>query len=94
MRTRKTRYFVEAYNALKTKPASDEPIWFIDATNPTQATEVSYGWIRTGTDKPIETMGSKTRLNIVATIRLGHIEDAITRQYATVNGESIIVFFS
>ena len=45
---------------------------------------MSCGWIRTGVDKPIATTGSRTRLNIV---------DAITKQYATVNSESIINFF-
>ena len=85
--------FVEEYNKLKATVDSDEPILFMDATHPTQATKVSCGWIRTGTDKPIETTGSRTRLNIVGAIRLGHIEEAITEQYATVNGESIIDFF-
>ena len=65
----------------------------MDATHPTQATKVSCGWIRTGVDKPIETTGSRTRLNIVGAIRLGHLQDAITKQYGTVNGESIIDFF-
>jgi len=85
--------FIEEYNELKATVASDEPILFMDASHPTQATKVSSGWIRTGVDKPIETTGSRTRLNIVGAIRLGHIEDAITKQYATVNGDSIIDFF-
>ena len=85
--------FVAEYDALKSMVASDEPILFMDATHPTQATKVSCGWIRTGVDKPIKTTGSRTRLNIVGAIRLGHLEDAITKQYATVNGESILDFF-
>ena len=47
----------------------------------------------TGQDKPIETTGSRTRLNIVGAIRLGHLEDAIIELYPTVNGEYIIDFF-
>ena len=43
--------------------------------------------------KSIETTGSRTRLNIIGAIQLGHLENAITKQYATVNGESIIDFF-
>ncbi|MCG6202811.1 winged helix-turn-helix domain-containing protein [Psychromonas antarctica] len=78
--------FVEKYNELKAVVASDEPILFMDAIHPTQATKVSCGWIKTGVDKPIETTGSRTRLNIVGAIRLGHLQDAITKQYATVNG--------
>jgi hypothetical protein len=85
--------FIKEYNELKAAVTSDEPILFMDATHPTWATKVSCGWIRTGVDKPIKITGSRTRLNIVGAIRLGHIEDAITKQYATVNGESIIDFF-
>ena len=65
--------FVKEYNELKAKVAKDEPILFMDATHPTQATKVSCGWIRTGVDKPIETTGTRTRLNIVGAIRLGHL---------------------
>lgn len=86
--------FVEQYNELKATIASDEPIHFMDATHLTQVTKVSCGWIRTGVDKPIETTGSRTRLNIVGAIRLGHLQDAVSKQYATVNGESIIDFLS
>ena len=90
----KQNVFAEEYNELKATVASDEPILFMDATHPTQATKVSCGWIRRGTDKPIETTGSRTRLNIVGAVGLGHIEDAITQQYATVNGGSIIDFLN
>lgn len=65
----------------------------MDAVHPTQATKVSSGWILTGVDKMIKTTGSRTRLNIVGAIRLGHLSDAITAQYKTVNGDSIIDFF-
>ena len=53
--------FVEEYNEIKATVGSDEPILFMDATHPTQATKVCCGWIHTGTDKPIETTGSRTR---------------------------------
>ena len=88
-----TAAFSSLYSLIKAAVTSDEPILFMDATHPTWATKVSCGWIRTGVDKPIKITGSRTRLNIVGAIRLGHIEDAITKQYATVNGESIIDFF-
>ena len=48
-------------NEIKPTLGSDEPILFMDDTHPTQATKVSCGWIHTGTDKPIETTGSRTR---------------------------------
>jgi len=90
----KQEAFVAEYEVLKSNAASDEPILFMDATHPTQATKISCGWIQTGIDKPIKTTGSRTRLNIVGAIRLGCLQDAVIQQYDTVNGESIIDFFS
>jgi len=87
--------FVDNYSTLKTEMADDEVLLFMDAVHPTQATKVAFGWIRTGVDKIIETTGSRTRLNIVGAIRLGHLEDTVTKQYEkTVKGEAIIDFFS
>jgi len=84
--------FIEKYDALKACVTDDEPILFMDAVHPTQATKVTRGWIRTGVDKIINTTGSRTRLNIIGAIRLGHIADAVTTQYQTINGESVIEF--
>ena len=84
--------FIADYEQLKSNLAADEAIFFMDAVHPTQATKVSSGWIRTGTDKPVKTTASRTRINIVGAIELNQIADAVTSQYSTVNGESIIDF--
>jgi len=61
----------------------------------TQATKITAGWISKGMDKPIETNGSQSRLNIVGEIRLGHLAEAVIEQYdKTVNGESIVDFLT
>lgn len=65
--------FVEAYEALKTSLSDDEPLLFMDAVHPTQATKITAGWIRKGVDKPIETTGSRTRLNIVVAFVRYHV---------------------
>jgi len=83
--------FIEQYKLLKAQ-AIDEPILFIDAMHPTQATKVSCGWIRKGTNKPIETTGSRTRLNIVGAIDLNDISSAIVKRYEKVNGETMQAF--
>ena len=66
----------------------------MDAVHPTQATKLSYGWIRTGQTKHVETTGSRTRLNIVGAIQLGNLAETVTAQYETINGESIIDFMT
>lgn len=86
------KQFVAEYEQLKTEVGSNEPILFIDSVHPTQATKLTYGWIRTGKTKHVGTTASRTRLNIVGAIQLGHIAEAITSQYETINAESIIDF--
>jgi transposase len=86
--------FIKAYNELKQKMAADEAIYFMDAVHPTQATKITSGWIRTGTDKPIETTGSRTRLNIVGAIELGRLSQTVAHQYEKVNAETIIEFLT
>ncbi|GIA12511.1 IS630 family transposase [Vibrio cholerae] len=50
--------FIEYYNeVLKSNDAS---VLFMDAVHPTQSAKLSYGWIRKGQDKLIETTGSCT----------------------------------
>ena len=85
---------VEEDKALKASLNDDEPLLFMDAVHPTQATKITAGWIKKGVDKPIETTGSRTRLNIIGAIRLDHLEDAQFNQFKTINGESIIEFLN
>ena len=84
--------FIAEYEALKKEVGSEQPILFMDSVHPTQATKLTYGWIKKGTTKHIGTTASRTRLNIVGAIQLGYISDTITAQYETVNAESIISF--
>ena len=88
----KQAIFVAHYEALKRELAEDETLLFMDAVHPTQATKITSGWIRTGVDKIIETTGSRTRLNVVGAIELNNLSNAVTAQYKTVNGDSIIDF--
>ncbi|HEH9428913.1 TPA: IS630 family transposase [Aeromonas sobria] len=91
--TAKQQAFVEAYETLKANCGVDEHILFMDAVHPTQATKISHGWIRTGQDKPIETTGSRTRINLIGALALNDIASAVVNEYEFVNGESIVQFF-
>ncbi len=86
--------FIKYYEELKTSLNNDEPLLFMDAVHPTQATKITAGWIRKGVDKSIETTGSRTRLNIVGAIRLGRLSETVVDRYDTVNGDSIVEFFN
>ena len=84
--------FIEKYTHLKSQ-AVDEPILFMDAMHPTQATKVSCGWIKIGHDKSIETTGSRTRINLIGAIDLNNLAAAQVKRYDKVNGETIQHFF-
>lgn len=85
--------FIAEYHTLKDQ-LTDEPILFIDAAHPTQATKLSSGWIRTGTDKPIKTSGSRTRINLVGAIDLNDIGSALVNRYENVNSDTMQDFIT
>ena len=85
--------FIAHYEQLKSS-VGDEPILFMDAVHPTQATKVSCGWIRTGEDKAINTTGSRTRLNLIGAINLKKIGCAQVKRVETVNSEIIQAFLT
>ena len=87
--------FIAYYKQLKLALSPDERLLFMDAVHPTQATKITAGWIRTGEDKAIKTTGSRSRINVVGAIELGHLEKAVIKQYEkTVNGEAIVDFLA
>jgi len=50
-------------------------------------------WLdKDGVDKVIKTTGGRTRSKISGAIRFNPIQDAISHQYNTINGDSIIDF--
>ena len=57
----KKQQFIEYYKNLKIS-AGDETILFLDATHPTQATKITYVWIRKGYKKTCKTTGNRTQL--------------------------------
>lgn len=84
--------FVAYYAHLSRRTPEDEPIEFGDASHPTMATKISYGWIRKGFDKPINTTASRTRLNLLGSINLEDMSLTIS-SYDKVNSESMVEHF-
>lgn len=82
--------FVESYDSLKESLNPEDSIYFGDSVHPTQATKLSYGWIRKGSNKPIETTASRTRLNIIGAMKLNDIGSTVSARYETINAESIV----
>ncbi len=84
--------FIKKYRRLKTVSGGKEPILFMDSVHPSQATKLSYGWIRTGETKQVETTASRTRMNLIGVIKLNDLSSTIVRQYDTINAQSIIEY--
>lgn len=89
----KQRQFIEYYEELKAT-AGDEPVLFIDRVHPTQATKISYGWIRKGQKKAVKTTGSRTRLNIMGALSLKAPESPPICEYKTINEYNVSRFFN
>ena len=83
--------FIETYQKLKAS-VRDEPIVFIDAVHPTQATKCAYGWIKTGKRQPIPTTASRSRLNIMGAIQLGQLASTQVACYDTINHANVVDF--
>jgi hypothetical protein len=49
------------------------------------ATKLSYGWIKTGQSKPIETTASRARMNLIGALNLYKISRPIIASYTIRN---------
>ena len=84
--------FIKEYEHLLNTLPEDEPIEFGDGVHPTMATKVAYGWIRTGADKAIATIASRTRINLMGSINLESMEVTFG-SYETINSTSMTEHF-
>lgn len=84
--------FIEFYEALLTTTPEDEVILFGDGVHPTMATKVTYGWIKTGCEKPIKTTASRTRMNLMGALNLESMAVTIG-QHETIDSAAMEKFF-
>lgn len=83
--------FICKYREMERNLKKDEEIIFLDSCHPSQSTKLSYGWIKKGKDKQIETTASRTRLNITGAINIKNRE-IIIEKYDTINSINLIDF--
>ena len=84
--------FIEIYEKLLTETPEDEPILFGDGVHPTMATKITYGWIKTGTSKPIATTASRTRMNLMGALNLDTMQVTIG-SYDTIDSTTMVQYF-
>jgi len=85
--------FIKEYKMLLKTTSEDEPIEFGDGVHPTMATKITYGWIRTGVDKPIATTASRTRLNLMGSINLESMKVTLNA-YETIDSAAMKKHFA
>ena len=88
----KQEEFIMTYHVLLEATPKTEPILFGDGVHPTMATKITYGWIRKGTDKPIATTASRTRMNLMGAIDLQTM-NVICESYETINSDAMDKYF-
>lgn len=84
--------FIAHYNLLMKTTPEDEPIEFGDGVHPTMATKIGYGWIRTGQEKRIKTIASRSRVNYFGSINLETMSMTIG-SHETINSDSMEAHF-
>lgn len=84
--------FIEQYNLLMKTTPEDEPIEFGDGVHPTMATKIGRGWIRTGQEKLIKTIASRSRVNYFGSINLETMSMTVGSHEA-INSESMEAHF-
>lgn len=84
--------FIKKYKRLKKRLGSDETVLFMDSVHPTQATKLSYGWIRTGKTKSVNTTASRTRMNLMGAIELDNLSTIQILDYETINAQAVVDF--
>jgi len=84
--------FIEEYEDLKRNLKTREIILFGDAVHPQYQTKAVCGWIKKGIEKTLQTTAKQTRMHVVGAINLDNLE-VITREYKTINKETMIEFF-
>ena len=84
--------WIEAYKDLKSNLPDDETICFIDGVHPSHNVQLSYGWIRKGTEKLIPSNTGRARLNLTGSIDILS-QTILVQEDKTLNSEATIRFF-
>ncbi len=83
--------FIKQYEELLNTTPANEAIVSVDGVLPTMATKITYGWIKTGTSKPIATAASRTRVNLIGALNLEIMEVTIG-EYKTIDSLAMIEY--
>ena len=84
--------FLAEYEKLKKRKKPEEPIYFMDATHPQHNSVPACGWIKKGTEFPLQANCGRQRLNINGVLDVSNMK-VVTRMDKTINAQSTIALF-
>jgi transposase len=85
--------FLKQFNDFMENKRKNEAVIFVDAIHPVHNTIASYGWIRKGCQKALESNSGRQRLNIHGAMNAQTFETTIIASEDSVNSESTILLF-
>ena len=85
--------WISDYEGLMNQAALDgDPVLFGDSVHPSQQIRPSYGWIKKGQDKEIETTSARKRVNLMGALHLESM-NFIYQDFETINSGATLEFF-
>jgi transposase len=85
--------FIATYRTLKDQLPQGEALLFLDATHPTMATKLGYGWSPKGETKIVATIAGRTCVNVIGTLDPQTLK-MVTTFPETVNSQTLAEHFS
>ncbi len=85
--------FIHEYKLILQKSSINEPMLFMEGAHPIMEIKITYGWIKTGQNKPIATTAPRTRINLLGTINLKTMRVEEVKSYTTINQEFVSGYF-
>ena len=84
--------FIAQYSQIMNEASIEgDPVLFGDSVHPSQQTRVSYGWVKKGKEKLVETHAGRKRVNIMAVLNLETM-GIVYQDYETIDSAATIAF--
>lgn len=90
--SKKQEKWIKEYKKLRENLPADETICFIDSLHPTHNVQLSYGWIRKGTERVLPSNTGRKRINITGALDITSYK-VFYQEDVTVNAQSTLNFF-
>ena len=85
--------FIEQYKSIKQDLKPEDGMYFLDGTHPTHNSVPARAWVKKGVDKPIDSICSRTRINIHGALNIDTL-NVITRYEDSLNtGTAVEMLF-